>query len=199
MTGSVCLDATIASEHIITSGKHKIGYVHLWTQANEKFATTLASLVYNQLQNTDAMILDLRDGFGGRPEGYGDPFFRPQVELDWKSTQTTQHELFGYQRPLVVLIYGGSRSAKEVLSFIFKKSKRATLIGSNTAGNVLGTYPARVSDWAYLEVPIVEVYTDGVRLEGKGAAPDIAVDREMDENGKDLYIQTAVDFLSKKL
>lgn len=193
------LDATTESERIITSGKHKIGYVHLWTQANDKFAAALASLVYNKLKDTDAMILDLRDGFGGRPEGYGDPFFRPQVELDWKSTSFTQHQLFGYQRPLVVLINGGSRSAKEVLSFIFKKSKRATLIGSNTAGNVLGTFPARVSDWAYLEVPIVEVFADGVRLEGKGVAPDISVAREFDDSGKDLYIQTAVDFLSKKL
>jgi len=193
------LEATKNSVRTIDSHGKKIGYVHLWTQADNRFATTLSSIVYNQLRNTDACILDLRDGFGGRPEGYGDPFFRPGVELDWKFTKSTMHQLFGYQKPLVVLINGGSRSAKEVLSYVFKKSHRATLIGSNTAGNVLGTSPMRITDWAYIEIPIVEVYADGVRLEGKGVAPDISVKEEFDSNGKDLYVERALEFLNGKM
>jgi carboxyl-terminal processing protease len=192
------LDATRASSRTIAAGSKKIGYIHLWTQANEDFKNTLISQVYNQLRDTDGFILDLRDGFGGRPEGYGDPFFRPEVNLDWKYPKGNMRELFGYQRPLVVLINGGSRSAKEVLSYIFKKSHRATLIGSNTAGNVLGTSPMRLNDWAILEIPMVEVYADGKRLEGVGVSPDIQVPREFDDSGKDLYIEAALEVLKKK-
>src|SRR2546423_1872126 len=137
------LEGMRRSAKTINLGRKKIGYLHLWTQASDDFKNELASEMYQKFRDTDAFILDLRDGFGGRPEGYGDPFFRPEVKLDWKFSGTTLHELYGYGKPLVVLINGGSRSAKEVLSFVFKKSGRATLIGANTAGNVLGTAARR--------------------------------------------------------
>ena len=193
------LDGTRDSAHIIVDGGKKIGYVHLWTQANDDFKNLLSSLVYGKLAYTDAMILDLRDGFGGRPEGYGDPFFRPGVTIDWKFTNSTSHEMYGYDKPLAVLINSGSRSAKEVLSFIFKVSHRATLIGTTTAGNVLGTTPIRINDWAYLEVPIVDVYTNGVRLEGRGVVPDVQVPQEFDSAGNDLVTRKAVEFLLSKV
>lgn len=189
------LDATRASARVIESNGRKIGYMHLWTQANTQFRDALASAVYGKLSDTDAFILDLRDGFGGRPEGYADPFFRPEVMLDWKTPAGTSHQLFGYQRPLIVLINGGSRSAKEVLSQILKSSKRATLVGSTTAGHVLGTWPQRLNDWAYLEIPMVDVIADGVRLEGKGVSPDVAVPKEYDDQGNDLYLAKALELL----
>lgn len=193
------LDATKKSVRVIDDHGKKIGYIHLWTQANDSFKNEVSNAVYGPLRNTDAIILDLRDGFGGRPEGYADPFFRPGVILDWKFTKGDMKELFGYSKPLVVLINGGSRSAKEVLSFILKKSHRATLIGTNTARNVLGTTPQRLTDWAYIEIPIVEVYADGVRLEGLGVAPHIEVPQEFDSGGHDLYVQRAIGFLAGKL
>ena len=107
-------------------------------------------------------------------------------------------QLFGYGKPMVLVTNGGSRSAKEVFSFLMKKSKRATLVGSTTAGHVLGTTPARLNDWAYLEIPIVDVLTDGKRIEGKGVSPDVPVKNEFDEKGKDLYIEKALEILSRK-
>jgi carboxyl-terminal processing protease len=193
------LDATKDSARIIDDGKKTVGYVHLWTQASPKFSDALANIVYGKFRKTDGVILDLRDGFGGRPEGYGDPFFRPEVNLDWKFPGGDNPELFGYGRPLVVIINGGSRSAKEVLSYVFKKSKRATLVGSNTAGNVLGTSPRRLNEWSIIEIPIVEVLADGIRLEGKGVAPDIAVPKEFDASGKDLYVEAALKVLDKEM
>ncbi len=193
------LDATRDSASVIEQNGKKIGYVHLWTQASDDFRNVLAGLVYGRFKDTDGMILDLRDGFGGRPEGYGDPFFRPDVQLEWKYTNSSTKQLFGYQRPLVVLINGGSRSAKEVLSYLFKKSHRAVLVGSNTAGNVLGTTPQRIADWAFIEIPIVEVFADGIRLEGRGVAPDMAEPMEFDDKGNDLYLTRALKVLSERL
>ncbi len=186
------LDATRSSTKIIEKNGRKIGYFHLWTLANTEFQSSLANAVYGKLSRTDAFILDLRDGFGGRPEGYADPFFRPEVKLDWKFPQYTNHELFGYQRPLVVLINGGSRSAKEVLSFILKKSKRAKLLGATTAGNVLGTFPQRMDEDSYLEIPIVDVAADGQRLEGVGVTPDVRIVPEYDRDGKDRVLEAAI-------
>ena len=44
-----------------------------------------------------------------------------------------------------------------------------------------------------LEIPIVDVIADGVRLEGKGVSPDIEVKPEFDENGKDLQLAKALE------
>lgn len=194
------LNGTRRSRQIIERNGKKIGYFRLWTMAAEPFKQALESAVYGPLVNTDAMILDIRDGFGGRPEGYGDPFFRPEVNIEWKfGPNPPSKQLFGYQRPLVVLINEGSRSAKEVFSYIIKQSKRATLIGSRTAGHVLGTSPMPIENWAVLEIPMVEVRTDGNRLEGKGVEPDIQVPVEFDENGNDLVLNRGIEELLKKL
>jgi hypothetical protein len=64
---------------------------------------------------------------------------------------------------------------------------------------VLGTSPAPVGDWGFLEIPMVDVKTNGVRLEKVGVAPDIALDREFDNNGKDLYIEEALKTLAKQV
>ena len=192
------LTASKDSARIIEQGGKKIGYFRLWTMANENFRDALASAVYGKLKDTDAFILDLRDGFGGRPEGHLDPFFRPDVTLEWKyGPGPGMKQSFGYGKPLIVLINEGSRSAKEVAVYVLKKSKRATLVGRTTAGHVLGTSPMRLNEWAMLEIPMVEVMTDGTRLEGKGVSPDIEVAREYDEEGKDLFLAKALELASK--
>lgn len=194
------LEATRNSARVIEDDGKKIGYVHLWTQANERFVSALHGIVYGKLRDTDAMILDLRDGFGGRPEAYADPFFRPDVKLEWNfGERTTMRQDFGYGRPLVVLVNKGSRSAKEVLSYILKKSGRATLVGTTTAGDVLGTGPFRVADWAYLEIPMVDLKVDGERIERAGVAPHVPVPQEHDAEGNDLHLAKALEVLRGKL
>lgn len=191
------LDATRASQRILDFGGKKYGYIHLWTMASEDQKSTLAGAVYGKFRDTAGIILDLRDGFGGRPEGFGDPFFRPEATLTWQFGASIKiNQLFGYQRPLVILINKGSRSAKEIFAYIMKSSKRATLVGERTGGNVLGTFPSPVDDWAYLEIPLVDVAVDGHRLEKVGVAPDVAVAKEFDAQGKDLYIAEALKVLS---
>jgi carboxyl-terminal processing protease len=192
------LDATRDSARIIEVKGKKLAYVHLWTQANDNFRRALETLVNGRFATTDAFILDLRDGFGGRPEGFADPFFRPGNEIKWDYVTTTTNQHFGYSKPLVVLINGGSRSAKEILSFILKSSHRATLIGTTTAGNVLGTSPIRINDWSYLEIPAVDVIIDGVRLEKNGVQPDIKIADGFDKDGKDVVIERAVQFLTRR-
>jgi carboxyl-terminal processing protease len=194
------LDASKASSRVIDDHGRKIGYFHLWTLASTDFKNAMEGAVYGRLRDTDGFILDLRDGFGGRPEGYGDVFFRPNVWLDWKySPKSGFRELYGYGRPLVVLINGGSRSAKEVMSYIFKRSGRAELVGQTTAGNVLGTFPQRLNDWAYIEVPVMDVITDGKRLEGVGVSPNVQVSPEFNSQGQDMDLQAGLREVERKV
>jgi carboxyl-terminal processing protease len=194
------LEATRNSARVMEQDGKKIGYFRLWTMAGDEFREALASAVYGPLKDTDGFILDLRDGFGGRPEGFGDPFFRPEARIEWKfGAASAGRQLFGYQRPLVLLVNGGSRSAKEVFSHILKRSGRATLVGTTTAGHVLGTSPFLLEDWALLEIPMVDVIADGERLEGKGVRPHVEVSTELDENGKDLQLAKALEVVIDKI
>lgn len=194
------LEATRNSARIIERDGKKIGYIHLWTMANDDFRDALSNAVYGRLRDTDGFILDIRDGFGGRPEGFGDPFFRPEARFEWKIGATaSQKQIYGYGRPLVVLINEGSRSAKEVFSYIVKKSGRGTLVGTTTAGHVLGTSPMPLDDWALLEIPMVDLITDGMRLEGVGVRPDIEVKPEFDPAGKDRVLEKGLEVVIQKL
>jgi carboxyl-terminal processing protease len=197
---NIFLEATRNSARIIEHGGRRFGYIHLWTMANDDFRDALSNAVYGKLKDTDAFILDIRDGFGGRPEGFGDPFFRPEANLEWKvGAASVQKQLFGYGRPLVVLINEGSRSAKEVFSYVMKKSKRGTLVGTNTAGHVLGTSPIPIDDWLILEIPMVELIAAGTRLEGVGVSPDIEVKPEFDESGADRVLQKGLEVALQKV
>ena len=141
------IQASRDSSRIIEQGGKKIGYFHLWTQANDSFRNALKNAVMGRLHNTDAFILDLRDGFGGRPENFFEPFFMPDVRVSYGLGGMGQQTSFGYglKKPLIVLINEGSCSAKEVSSYMLKKSGRAVLIGTTTAGHVLGTTPSRLN------------------------------------------------------
>lgn len=195
---SMFLDASHNSSKVLERNGKKIGYFRLWTQTKDSFKRALANAVYGKLANTDGFILDLRDGFGGRPEEFADPFFRPKATLEWKTGPKSGYtQQFGYQKPLVVLINPGTRSAKEILAFILQFSKRATLVGVPTLGQVLGTSPDRINDWSYLEVPVIDVSIEGTRLEKNGVKPNIALKREYDENGNDLVIETALKKLAR--
>lgn len=172
------LDATKASVRLIPHNGRKIGYIHIWTMASNDFQTAMVSALKGPLKDTDGLVLDLRDGFGGRPFGYTEPF----KEI--------------YKKPLVVLTNEGTRSAKEVVSHEFKRLKRGPLVGKRTAGHVLGTWPLSLKgDWAYLEIPMVEYPANGERLEKKGVEPDVAVAEEFDAEGHDLILGRGLDLL----
>lgn len=133
------LDATVQSAKIINVDNKKIGYVHLWTMAQDRFRTTLESLALTKLHDTDGLILDLRDGYGGRPFGYADVFCRPDVS--WESQTRNGKAVFqhtGYAKPIVMLINAGTRSAKEFFAYQLHKPHRATLLGTQTAGAFIG-------------------------------------------------------------
>ncbi len=169
------LKATERSARVLEVGGKRIGYIHLWTMSNSAFKDALDKAVLEKLADTDGLILDLRDGYGGTPFGYLNVFDTP--DITWEQTNRdgalTRHT--GYDRPMTVLINGGTRSAKEYFTLQFKKSKRATVIGTTTTGAFLGANGFSIAPDGYLELPVVGLKLDGKRIEGVGVPPDIAV------------------------
>lgn len=195
---SAALKASKASCRVIEAGGKKIGYMRLWMTLGEGFLAALADAATETFQGTDAMVLDLRDGFGGYYDRFVDVFYRPPVRIERKGLQSASDKVYGYAKPLAVLVNGGTRSAKETLAYMLKASGRAALVGLRTAGKLLGSSQFRIADWAILQVPVVDVRLDGKRFEGVGIEPDVKVEPEFGPNGEDLALQRAIGLLAGK-
>lgn len=79
--------------------------------------------------------------------------------------------------PIAVLINGNSASASEILAGSLKDNKKATLVGSKSFGKGLVQEVRQLADGSGLKVTVARYYTpSGVCIQGKGIAPDVAVD-----------------------
>ena len=125
--------------------KDNIGYIKLSSfvcdDTRNKFKDALLSL-----QNSKALILDLRGNSGGLLENaleissmflpYGD-IVTIVAQDGSKETYCSNGEHFIYNNPVVILVNGLSASASEVLSGALKDNKKAILIGTRTFGKGL--------------------------------------------------------------
>ena len=88
-------------------------------------------------------------------------------------------------RPLVVLVDGGSASASEILSGALQDNKRATLLGTQTFGKGLVQSVRPLGDGSGLAVTIAKYLTPSGRdINKAGISPDIVLeltDKEMEE------------------
>lgn len=149
-------NASLASVRAIqTPNGWQVAYVHPWTLLGSKSKRAITE-ARTRFPNADAFLLDLRSGFGGRPEN-------------------VLSRLKDFRGPIAILIDGGARSAREIVAYNARKEGLAALIGRRTKGAVLGTYPVQINDWSNIEIPVQEVPVDGVRLEKVGVAPDVEV------------------------
>jgi carboxyl-terminal processing protease len=78
---------------------------------------------------------------------------------------------------VVMLVNEWTNSAAEMLASFASENHLATIIGTNTAGNVLGAVNQRVGHGYWLRVPVFGWYTSaGKCLEGQGVSPDLQLD-----------------------
>jgi carboxyl-terminal processing protease len=105
----------------------------------------------------------------------------------------------GYDKPMVVLINRGTRSAKEFLSYEFKSSHRAKLVGTRTAGAFLGAGTFHVGSDGLLELPVLGLKVNGQLLEGSGVAPDLVVNPQSSYTERDAQLISAEQVLSDTL
>ena len=172
------LDAMAESIEVIETSGHQIGYIHIWSYAGDQYQQKLEEeLMYGQLKDVDALVLDLRDGWGGAPLTALN-FFTAQgpslTSIDREGTAFT-HQAH-WDKPVVMLVNEGSRSGKEVLAYSFQQYNVGPIVGSLTAGAVVAGRPLLMPEGTLLYLAVADVYLDDdVRLEGVGVTPDVVV------------------------
>ena len=89
---------------------------------------------------------------------------------------------------VAILVNEWTNSAAEMLASFASENRLATIIGTKTAGNVLGALNRRVGAGYWLRVPVFGWYTSsGKCLEGQGVSPDLHLDIDP------LSLESAID------
>src|SRR5215468_10175236 len=170
------LRAMRAGTRVIEHGGARIGYIHVWSYARNAYQELLAEQISTgPLKDVDALIWDLRDGWGGAVPDYLDIFNARAPTMVMTERDGDKSVINAkWRKPAAVLINGGTRSGKEVLAYGFKKYGYGPLIGTRSAGALLAAR-AFLLDGGLLLLPVADVTVDGERLEGTGVSPTIEV------------------------
>jgi carboxyl-terminal processing protease len=175
------VDALRNGARVVRSGGRRIGVAHLWLcQAGAPEA--LHEALTGPLRDCDALVLDLRGRGGYRTAAARvlDLFRRRRGPPVWP-------------RPVVFLIDGATRSAKELMAYRIRRLDLGPLVGTTTAGAVLATEFFPLPDDLVLELPVTDVAVDGKRLENAGVAPDHEVDLVVPyAAGRDPVLETGI-------
>lgn len=172
-----------------------IGYIRFSYFADPVLAYDTAAAAMRFVQNSDAVIIDLRYNNGGYLEmaqflaSYFFPGDKDQLLFDYnynynedgKRVERGQWVLPGLpgkrmvDTPLYILTGSTSFSSAEWFSYAMKKLGRATLIGAQTAGGAHPVARKPVDDDLFVQVPIGQIRdpVDHGDFEGTGVQPDI--------------------------
>jgi carboxyl-terminal processing protease len=200
--------------------KGKVGYIRL-NQFSSNAASEMEQAIRDfERQNVVGYLLDLRSNPGG--------LLYSSVEIarmwieDGKIVSTVDRvgEVEGHQanhtaltnKPLVVLVDGGSASASEILSGALQDHQRATVVGTKTFGKGLVQSVRGLGDGSGLAVTIAKYLTpNGRDINKEGITPDIVYemteeerevlikDRQKIGTGEDAQYKKALDILNQEI
>jgi carboxyl-terminal processing protease len=148
----------------------RIGYIRLYHLLSEEPVELLLDLVRSE--QLDGLVVDLR-GTGGLPSAI-------ERVLDAFDPNAKGGPVWS-GKPMIGLIDADTRSAKEILAFYWRRRGLGTLVGTKTAGAVIGAQFKPLSDGAQLLMPGLDMRTStgGVNIEGHGVKPDVEVETSL--------------------
>jgi carboxyl-terminal processing protease len=173
---AMLVDAIKSSARVFETPKGRFGYLRLWTYASDEVRGLVSTLLSTPpLQGSDGLVLDLRSRWGGAPPDAAEVFVggTPNLELVGRDGKAFSANV-RWRAPVVAIIDQGTRSGMEIMAHALKGAGR-TLVGTGTAGAVLGGRPYVLKDDSLLLLAVMNVRVDGARLEGIGVRPDIEV------------------------
>ncbi len=163
----------------------KVGYIRL-RQFNANASKDMRKTIREQLsQNVQGFILDLRSNPGGLLYSSAeiarmfvdDATIVSTVDRNGESERLKANRQSLTDKPLVVLVDGGSASASEILSGALRDNNRAVLIGTKTFGKGLVQSVHNLGDGSGLAVTIAKYYTpNGTDINKAGITPDFTVE-----------------------
>ncbi|HIK48183.1 carboxyl-terminal processing protease CtpC [Thermosynechococcus sp. M55_K2018_012] len=170
-----------------------VGYIRLVTFSSNAAAEMRTAIRELEKQGAEGYVLDLRSNPGGLLFASAEiaRMFLPQGDI--VSTVNRQGEAerlragrgFLTNKPLVVLIDGGSASASEILAGALQDNGRAVLVGTRTFGKGLVQSVQPVGEGAGIAVTIAKYFTPrGRDINKKGIEPDIEVTLTEQQRGQ---------------
>jgi carboxyl-terminal processing protease len=163
----------------------KVGYIRL-TQFNGNAASDMRKAIQSQVdQNVKGFILDLRSNPGGLLYSSAEiarmwldnATIVSTIDRKGENERLTANRQSLTDKPLVVLVDGGSASASEILSGALQDNKRAVLVGTKTFGKGLVQSVHRLGDESGLAVTIAKYYTpNGTDINHAGIKPDVTIE-----------------------
>jgi carboxyl-terminal processing protease len=198
----------------------KVGYVRL-TQFSANAAEEMREAIEDlERQQMTGYILDLRLNPGGLLYSsieiarmfINDGAIVSTVNRQGEDDRQEANHRALTDKPLVVLVDGGSASASEILSGALQDNKRATLVGTQTFGKGLVQSVRGLGDGSGLAVTIAKYLTPSGRDINKlGIAPDVVLElteaqrKELQQNRdkvgtqEDPQFAKAVDVLKQEV
>lgn len=186
-----------AASRVIDHKGGRIAYAPLWSCAGNEHQELLEEALQGDLAAADALVIDFRGGWGGCDPAFVqlfDPAAPDLTRIGRDGRRTTFSP--SWRKPLAILIDGGTRSGKEVVSRALQRSRQAILVGERTAGAVVAGQVNLLSDGSLLFLAVQDILVDGERLEGVGVKPDAQVPAGLEyAEGRDPQLERALDLL----
>lgn len=173
------------SETTVMDGN--IGYMKISTIDISKESLPALQKAMEDVKDTKALIIDLRDNGGGGSEigsvleSYFLPANRPLLEFKTRDGSFFVDSTVGwlnskpYQNPLYIIVNKKTASAAEAFAFVMQQNKRATIVGERSAGaaNMNEYFP--VNNDNYVSVSTASPSLPGKRIswEQKGIIPEM--------------------------
>jgi tricorn protease len=182
----------------------RIGYLHI--QAMNQPSLRKFEKEIREFRNKEALVIDQRWNGGGNIEQELLAILVQRQYQIWqpRGTEPAGRPFAGFFGPKVVLQNWRSGSNAEMFPAGFRALGLGKVIGTATAGAVIGTGSYSLIDGSTVRTPGVGVYlADSKRtnMENLGVKPDMFVDNSPEDNlsGRDRQLEAAVDELMKQL
>ena len=201
----------IHMESVIKGSIGDIAYIGL-TQFEENTVEEFTEAM-KAAEGKKGLILDLRGNPGGILEaavGISDQLL---PEADIVSAKDNQNkEVFHYtsneaswNKPIVVLVNGGSASASEIVAGALKDNNAATLVGEKTYGKGVVQTLVPLPGGGGIKLTTSEYFTpSGVNIQDKGIEPDVKVTLPenvqaigLEHRDQDTQLQKAISIIEK--
>lgn len=185
----------------------RVGYIQITRFTNRSPEEVSQAIDELSAQGVEAYIIDLQNNGGGLVDSAVDiagNFLDGGVVL-YETRNNGENRTFNASRggkaldkPVVVLVNGGTASASEILAGAFRDRGRATLVGEQTYGKGSVQLILSLSDDSSLHVTTAEWFTPKHhRIQDQGLTPDISV--AADDQNEHAALTAALEYLNSEL
>lgn len=174
---------------------NNIGYIKIISFNGNTYANMKKAIDELLAKNVKGFIVDLRNNPGGslseveKAVDFFVPKDSPIVHMEFKggkrTTYKSKHEKV--DKPLAVLVNGGSASASEIFAGAIQGTDSSTVIGTQTYGKGTVQTIKNITNGGGIKLTIAEYLTaDESKIDGIGLTPDIIIKNIDEENNEDI-------------